>query len=54
MTAIDPNPVFDAGLQCGLFLGALLTGYVALLLWHIRDEIQGRMNRLPSHEDWPE
>ncbi len=54
MTSLDPHSAFDAGLLCGVILGALLTGYVALLLWHIRDEIQGRMNRLPSHEDWPE
>lgn len=53
-TALDPNPAFDSGLQCGLFLGSLITSYVALLLWQVRDEIQGRMNRMPVNEDWPE
>lgn len=54
MTALDPNPAFDSGLQCGLFLGALLTGYGALLLWQLRDAIQGRLNKPPIREDWPE
>lgn len=54
MTPLDPNPDFDSGLQCGLLLGSLITGCVALLLWHVRDAIQGRMNRMPVNEDWPE
>jgi len=54
MTALEHNPAFDSGLICGLFLGSLITGYGALLLWQLRDAIQGRMNRLPVREDWPE
>lgn len=54
MTSIDSNPAFDSGLVCGLFFGSLMTGYAAALLWQMRDAIQGRINKPPVREDWPE
>ncbi len=54
MTSLDPHSAFDAGLLCGVILGALITGYGALLLWQLRDALQGRMNKPTVREDWPE
>ena len=38
----------------GMIAGSLITGVVATMLWLLRNRVQGRINKLPVNEDWPE
>lgn len=53
MTA-ELQTAFDDGLVTGLWVGSLLTGLLATVLWLARNAIQGRINKLPVGDDWTE
>jgi len=50
----DLQAAFDDGLRTGLFIGSLITGLLATVLWLARNTIQGRLNKLPMGDDWTE
>lgn len=54
MNPTDLQAAFDDGLRTGLFIGSLITGLLATVLWLARNTIQGRLNKLPMGDDWTE